>query len=188
MPGKNAPSWANGGTILPFSHASFGVEFAGMNPAILLFGTFTIGFATGLRAFTPIALLSWVAVWGWIPLGGSRLAFLGTITGAVITSFLAIGELIGDKLPFTPSRLAPGPLGGRILTAALAATAFSLGTGQPWMLGLVSGAIGSVSGAFAGFHARQFLVRRARLRDWIIAVVEDLVTIGLVLLVLALLF
>jgi uncharacterized membrane protein len=159
-----------------------------MNLALFLLGVATIGVASGLRAFTPLALVSWVAVWGWMPLGGSRLAFLGTTLGATIVSFLAVGELIGDKLPTTPSRLAAGPLGARALTAALAAAAISLGTGQPWFLGVVGGIIGSVAGAYGGFYARRSLVRGLGIRDWIIAVVEDIATISLVLLVLAFLF
>ncbi len=159
-----------------------------MDSELLVFGAFTIGFATGLRCFTPIALVSWVAVWGWVPLGGSRLAFLGTTTGAVVTSLLALGELIGDKLPFTPSRLTPGPLGGRVLTASLAGAALSIGMGQGWIPGLLSSAIGSGAGAFSGFHLRQLFVRRGGMADWIVAVVEDMVTLGLVLLALALLF
>src|SRR3954471_14809033 len=107
-----------------------------MNSVILIFGLSAIGFASGLRAFTPLALVSWVAVWGWMPLGGSHLAFLGTNIGAAAVSFLAIGELIGDKLPITPSRVTPGPLGARILTGALAVTAVCLGLGQRWILGI----------------------------------------------------
>ena len=113
----------------------------------------------------------------------------GSLTdGAVIVSVLALGELIGDKLPMTPSRLSAAPLGGRAITSSLAAAAVALGLGQSWVLGVMGAAIGSLGGAFAGFHVRHELVRRLGLADWIVAVVEDLVTIGLVLLVLAFLF
>lgn len=159
-----------------------------MNPALFVFGVVAIGFASGLRAFTPLALVCWVAVWGWMPLGGSRLAFLGTIVGAAVVSLLALAELIGDKLPFTPSRLTPGPLGGRMVTSALAAAAVSLGAGQSWILGVICALTGCMGGAFAGFHIRRTIVRRLGVTDWIVALAEDLVTFGLVLLVMALLF
>src|SRR3954451_4967410 len=159
-----------------------------MNPMILIFGLIAIGFASGLRAFTPLALVSWIAVWGWMPLGGSRLAFLGTTVGALVVSFLALGELIGDKLPFTPSRLSAGPLGARILTGALAVTAVCVGLGQSAILGIFCGPVSAVAGAFFGFHGRRFLVTRCRLRDWIVAIMEDLFTIGLVLIAFAFLF
>ena len=159
-----------------------------MNPLVLFLGLSAIGFASGLRAFTPLALVCWVAMWGWMPLGGSRLAFLGTIIGASAVSLLAIAELIGDKLPFTPSRLSAGPMGARILTGALAVTAVCVGLGRSSMLGIMCGALTAVAGAYCGFHARRLLVSRFRLRDWIVAVPEDLVTIGLVLAAFAFLF
>jgi uncharacterized membrane protein len=156
-----------------------------MNPAFLVIAVLLIGFASGLRAFTPLALSCWIAAWGWMPLGGTRLGFLGTEIGAIIVSILAVGELIGDKLAMTPARTTAGPLGGRVITGALAGTALSIGAGQHWLIGLIGGVVGSIAGAFAGFHARQFLVRRMGVRDIFVAIAEDLVTIVLTLLVFA---
>jgi uncharacterized membrane protein len=70
----------------------------------------------------------------------------------------------------------------------LAVTAVCLGLGQRPILGIVCGALTAVAGAYLGYHARRFLVMRCHLRDWIVAVLEDLVTIGLVLTALAILF
>jgi uncharacterized membrane protein len=159
-----------------------------MNPTLVLLVTVGIGFLSGLRAFTPLALVSWVASWGWIPLGGSRLAFLGTTTGAVIVSILALGELVGDKLPRTPNRTQAGPLAARLLTGALSAAAICVSAGQTWLLGVFIGAIGSVGGAFGGYHARRVLVKRLRIPDLIVALVEDFVTIAGTLLLFARLF
>jgi uncharacterized membrane protein len=149
-----------------------------MNPILVLFVAVGMGFVSGLRAFTPLALVSWLAVWGWIPLGDSRLAFLGTTTGAVIVSILALGELVGDKWPRTPSRIDAAPLGGRAITGALSATAVCLAAGYPWLLGIFSGGIGAIGGAFGGYHIRRLLTKRLRIPDFIVALVEDLVTIA----------
>jgi uncharacterized membrane protein len=124
-----------------------------MNVSLVMLVAFGMGFVSGLRAFTPLALVSWLAVWGWIPLGDSRLAFLGTNTGAVIVTILAVGELIGDKWPGVPSRTAAAPLGGRVITGALSATAICLAAGQPWLLGVFSGAIGPAI-KHPGFYPR----------------------------------
>ena len=156
-----------------------------MNAALLGMAALALGFASGLRAFTPLALSCWIALWGWIPLGGTRLAFLGTNVGAVIVSVLAVGELIGDKLPVTPSRTTAGPLGARVVTGALAGTALSIGAGQAWLIGLLCGAAGAVAGAFAGFRARHFLVTRLGVRDLFVAIAEDLATIVLALAIFA---
>jgi uncharacterized membrane protein len=159
-----------------------------MNPLIFFLSLSAIGFASGLRSFTPLALVAWVALWGWMPLGGSRLAFIGTVAGAIAVSFLAMAELIGDKLPITPSRLSPGPLGARIVTSGLAVSAICVGLGRNLMLGILCGVLSAVAGAFCGFHARRALVNHFRVRDWIVAILEDLTTIGLVLVAFAFLF
>jgi len=41
-----------------------------MNP-IVLFVLFGIGFLSGFRSLTPIALVSWLAIWGWTPVAGT---------------------------------------------------------------------------------------------------------------------
>jgi uncharacterized membrane protein len=152
-----------------------------MSPALFLTTVFTVGFATGLRTFTPLALISWVAVWGWLPLGSSRLHFLGTATGATIVSILAVIELVGDKLPRTPSRTSTGPLGARILIASFAAAALAVGMGQSWPAAVICGAVASVIGAFAGFRYRTWIAKKVALPDWIFAVAEDALTVGLTL-------
>jgi uncharacterized membrane protein len=159
-----------------------------MSPTLFLTTAFIVGFATGLRTFTPLALICWVAVWGWLPLASSRLHFLGTATGAVIVSILALGELIGDKLPMTPSRTSTGPLSGRILIASFAAAALAIGMGQSWIAAIVCGAVASIAGSFAGFRYRTSMTKGIALPAWTFAVAEDFVTVGLTLVAFRLLF
>ncbi len=159
-----------------------------MSPALFLTTAFIVGFATGLRTFTPLAFICWVAVWGWLPLASSRLHFLGTATGATIVSVLALIELIGDKLPRTPGRTSTGPLSARILIASFAAAALSIGMGQSWIAAIICGAVASVAGAFAGFRYRTWITKKIALPGWIFAVAEDFVTIGLTLVAFRLLF
>ena len=140
--------------------------------------TLAIGIGSGLRAFTPIALVSWLSIWGWIPLAGSPLWFLGTNTCAIIASIAAIGELIADKLPRIPSRILPGPLGVRIVTGAVSAGGLFFAAGRSWFFGLPFGALGSVLGAFAGYHLRRRFVRQLHIPDLVVALIEDFVTIA----------
>src|SRR2546423_9937604 len=79
---------------------------------------FLIGVVTGLRSMTPPAVVSWAAHLGWLPLENTWLAFLGHAVTPYILTALAIGELIADKLPKTPSRKAPVGFIGRILAGA----------------------------------------------------------------------
>ena len=159
-----------------------------MSGFLFLIASLLLGFACGLRGFTPLALTCWLAVWGWMPLGGTRLAFLGTTVGAVVVTLLAIGELIGDKLPVTPARTTAFPLSARIITGALSVAGMSIGAGQSWIVGILCGAVGAVVGAFAGFRLRRFFTTQWGVRDWIVAVAEDIVTVALSLGVFALVF
>ena len=68
---------------------------------------FLIGVASGLRSMTAPAAVSWAARLGWLHLEDTWLAFFGFAATPYILSVLAIGELIADKLPKTPSRKAP---------------------------------------------------------------------------------
>jgi len=63
-----------------------------------------IGVIAGLRALTAPATLSWAAYLGWLLLGGSPLAFLSHVAAPYVLTVLAIGELITDQLPKTPSK------------------------------------------------------------------------------------
>ena len=63
-----------------------------------------IGVIAGLRAMTAPAAISWAASLGFLNLEGTWLAFLGYRWTPWIMTVLAIGELIGDQLPTTPSR------------------------------------------------------------------------------------
>ena len=84
---------------------------------------FLIGVVAGLRSLTPPAAVSWGARLGWLHLENTWLAFLGSAITPYILSALAIGELINDKLPKTPSRKAPPSFAVRVVIGALCGAA-----------------------------------------------------------------
>src|SRR5580704_1859116 len=119
---------------------------------------FLIGVVSGLRAMTPPAAVSWAARLGWLHLEGTPLAFLGSAVAPYILTALAIGELINDKLPKTPSRKTPVPFAARVVIGALCGAAI----GAPSQLligGLLASAVGAVAGTLGGYEARTRLVR-----------------------------
>jgi len=140
-----------------------------------------IGFVAGLRALTAPAVLSWAAYLVWLNLRESPFAFMGSIVAVAIFSSLAIGELIGDLLPKTPSRTAPVPLVTRILMGSLCGACLCASVNQSLLIGATLGAIGAIIGAFAGYEIRRRLVSSLRIKDVFIAVPEDLIAISLAL-------
>ncbi len=138
---------------------------------------FLIGVASGLRALTPLAAVSWAARLGWLHLENTWLAFLGFRATPYIVSVLAIGELINDKLPSAPSRKAPPGFIARIVTGALCGAAVGVGS-QALVGGLAVGAIGAVAGTLGGYEFRSRLVKAIGGRDLPIALLEDVIAIG----------
>ena len=53
---------------------------------------------------TPIAVLCWFAYRGHLPLAGTWGQWAGRPVSVIVFAVLAVGELIGDKLPMTPNR------------------------------------------------------------------------------------
>ena len=146
---------------------------------------FLIGVIAGLRAMTAPAAVAWAAYGGWLPLAGTPLAFLGHVAAPWVFTALAVGELISDQLPTTPSRKVPVQFGTRILMGAVTGGAIGVASGSLWV-GAIIGAIGAVIGTLGGAAARGKLAASFG-KDRPAALIEDAVAIGgAVLIVLAL--
>ncbi|MBJ7413804.1 MAG: DUF4126 domain-containing protein [Phenylobacterium sp.] len=144
-----------------------------------------LGVIAGLRAVTPVAAVSWTASLGILKLTGAPLAFLGAAVTPWILSVIAVGELINDKLPKTPSRKVPIQFGGRLISGGLAGAAVGLSAGA-LVPGVVLGAVGAVAGTLGGAWARGRLAAVFG-RDLPAALIEDVVAVAGAALVVAVL-
>ncbi len=142
---------------------------------------FLLGATAGPRTSAPITAVTWAARLGWIDLKGSRLAFLASPWAVVVTTPMAMSELVIDKLPATPSRTQPGAIAARAASGALAGAA--LGAGRPVAgLAAVAGAVGAAAATLIG-HALRVKLAKAAGKDWPVAVTEDALAGGGALLV-----
>lgn len=137
---------------------------------------FLIGVVAGLRSLTAPAVVSWGARLGWLHLENTWLAFLGATITPYILSVLAIGELINDKLPRTPSRKTPVPFAARVVMGALCGAALGASS-QALIGGLLAGALGAVAGTLGGYEARTRVVKAIGGKDLPIALIEDAIAI-----------
>jgi uncharacterized membrane protein len=153
-----------------------------MNSGFALLLAFSIGVVAGLRSLTAPAVVAWAAHLGWINIHGFPLAFMGSMWAVAIFTVLALVELVADQLPSAPSRTAPIGLSARIVTGGLTGACLGIAAGAALWLGALAGAIGGVAGAFAGYHTRVGLVRMLHAPNFAIAIPEDLIAIGLGLL------
>ena len=134
-----------------------------------------IGIIAGLRSMIAPAAIAWAAACGRLQLDGSWLAFLGYRFTPWVLSLLAVGELVTDQLPSTPSRKVPVQFGGRLLTGAVSGAAIGVGTGS-WIVGLLLGLVGAVIGTLGGAAVRGRLAT-AFGRDLPAALIADAVAI-----------
>jgi uncharacterized membrane protein len=148
-----------------------------MAPTQVLLFAFLIGLFAGLRSLTPAAATAWAAHLGWLKVP-SLLSWIGTATAAVILTMLALVELVTDKLPKTPSRTAPPGLIARILLGGLSGACVASAGGEGIVLGAVLGIVGALVGTYGGYQVRTRLVKTLGTPDFVIALLEDLVTIG----------
>ncbi|MGH2358906.1 MAG: DUF4126 domain-containing protein [Vicinamibacterales bacterium] len=135
-----------------------------------------IGVVAGLRAMTAPAAVSWGAWLGWLYVAPTPLAFLGYAFTPWVLTALALGELVTDQLPTTPSRTVPVQFGTRILTGGLSGAAIGAARGALG-IGMVGGILGAVIGTLGG---RAFRARLAAAfgKDRPAAFIEDAVAIG----------
>ncbi|MGA2213550.1 MAG: DUF4126 family protein [Bryobacteraceae bacterium] len=138
---------------------------------------FLIGVIAGLRSMTAPAAVSWAARLGWLHLENTRFGFFGFAATPYILSALAIGELIADKLPKTPSRKSPPGFIARILTGGLSGAALGASSAS-WIIGLGAGVAGAIVGTLGGYEFRVRLVQATGGKDLPIALLEDAIAIA----------
>jgi len=120
--------------------------------------------------------VSWAARLGRLNLAPTGFAFLGWTYTPWILTLLALGELVTDQLPSTPSRTVPIQFGARLVTGGLSGAAIGAAHGQ-LIPGLAAGVIGAVIGTLGGRQFRGALAR-AFGNDHPAAFIEDAVAIG----------
>lgn len=138
-----------------------------------------IGIVAGLRSLTTPAVVAWAAHFDWLNLHHSALGFMSSTATVAIFSLLAICELVADKLPIIPKRTAPVLLSARIITGGLCGACLCTAAEKSLVVGALLGGTGGVIGAFAGYEVRRRLVNNLHIRDFVVAVCEDLLAVGL---------
>lgn len=136
-----------------------------------------IGIVAGMRSMTAPTAIAWAAAAGWLPLGGTWLAWMGWWGTPWIFTVLAIGEYVADKLPTTPSRKSPPGFIARLISGALCGAAIGLAASS-LPLCIAAGVLGAVIGTFGG-HAARMALSRAFGTDLPAALIEDLAAIGI---------
>lgn len=148
-----------------------------MTHALVLLLALLIGVVAGLRAFTAPAVVAWAAALQWINLSGTWASWMGNWITVAILTVLALGELVTDQLPRTPSRKTAPQFIARLIMGGFAGAVIGTAWGYTWGC-LGAGLIGAVLGTLGGAEARSRLVAKTGGRDLPIALVEDAIAVG----------
>ena len=143
-----------------------------MSPGSARAAAFGMGVVAGLRSLLAPAVLVWSAQKNFID-RDFPLATLVSRPASRKMIKLAAGELVADKLPFTPKRISPGPFAARLASGA----AISFLAKQSPIEGVLLGSAGAFAGAVGGYYARRSLSRNHSAMA--VALVEDALAITL---------
>ncbi|RFP63623.1 DUF4126 family protein [Hymenobacter lapidiphilus] len=141
--------------------------------------TVGLGALAGFRSMTAPALLSSnLLTYHPKALAGSPLRYLQKPWVAQGLKLLAAGEMVGDKLPQTPNRIAPVALLGRAASGALVgATIFRINHDKA-LNGAVLGVLAAVAGSYLSFFMRKQATIESGLPGGLVGGFEDLLTLG----------
>ncbi len=135
------------------------------------------GLIAGSRSMTAPALFSRAAARHPQRLAGTPFGVLTSPRAQQVLTVAAVGELIGDKLPFTPSRLDPLPLGGRIAVGAFIGAAVCRSADQPVIGGALVGGATAVLGAWLGYTWRTLAAQHLHLPSLVSGLIEDAIVV-----------
>jgi uncharacterized membrane protein len=145
-------------------------------PALLF--SFLIGAFCGSRTMPPAAVLCWFAFTGRLHTDGTWFAFLGQPLPVAIFTTAMLAELLIDKLPITPSRLKAPLLLARLCAGAFTGAVLASAMLESSHAGMLLGASGALIGALIGYWLRTGIVKKAGWPDYVVALMEDAITIA----------
>jgi uncharacterized membrane protein len=149
------------------------------NPGHALGRTLGLGAVAGVRSMSAPALLSRAASRGDIGgIEGTPFAFLASPRAARILTVLAVGEALADKLPFSPDRISPPGLIGRMASGALVGAALFAAAERRTTLGAGLGLLAAAAASYPSYYLRVKTQEKLGAPNWAVGLVEDVLAEG----------
>jgi uncharacterized membrane protein len=108
----------------------------------------------------------------------SPLRFMQSVNVAKILKFVALSELVVDKLPSTPNRIKPAVIGFRVFSGALAGASIYKATGGKAVIGALIGGTVAFASTFGSYFLRKSAVKSSHIIDPVIGAIEDALVVG----------
>ena len=140
-----------------------------------------MGFATlaGMRSMSAPAFLShYLSRQPHAGLAGSPLRFLQKPIAANVLKVLAAGEIMADKLPMMPDRIAPPALLGRLLSGALVGAVWYKSRRGSALGGGLLGGLVAVASTFVSYALRTGISKQSGVPGALVGVGEDALVVA----------
>ncbi len=149
------------------------------NPRGTLGRALGLGAVAGIRSMSAPALLSRAASRGGIEgIEDTPFAFLASPKAARILTVLAVGEALADKLPFSPDRISPPGLIGRMASGGLVGGALFAAAERRVTVGAGLGLLASAAASYPSYYLRVKTQEKLGLPNWAVGLVEDALAEG----------
>lgn len=151
-----------------------------MSDRSILVRAAALGVAAGMRSMAaPAAVSRHLALDDGGGADGVLERLLGHPAAPWVLGLASLAEHVADKLPGTPNRTDPGPLGARIASGALSGAVVARREGESPAAGAVVGALAALAATFAAYELRHALTADAGLPDLPVALAEDVAAVAL---------
>jgi uncharacterized membrane protein len=137
-----------------------------------------LGFITGMRSMTPLAVISWFAWLGLLPVTDDWCWWCAKLPVAVGFTLLAAAEYAADKLGYSPPPTRPSVLIIRVFLGGLAGAIVAAGLDASGIEGTILGILGALVGSFCAYQLRHQLTSRLGCKTWYVTVSEDIFAVA----------
>ncbi|MGP4054315.1 DUF4126 family protein [Mycobacterium sp. 4D054] len=148
-----------------------------MTQVLVLVLALLIGVVAGSRALTAPAVVAWGAMFGWIDVADKWSEWMAHPVTVTVLTIFALGELVTDQLPSTPSRKVPVQFIARLLTGGFSGAVIGSAFFHTFSA-TGAGIVGAVLGTLAGAALRSRLAGAKGGNDRPGAFTEDVLAVG----------
>ncbi|HEX8087988.1 MAG TPA: DUF4126 family protein [Blastocatellia bacterium] len=110
-------------------------------------------------------------------IAGTPFRILGAPKTATALKALALGEMVADKLPIVPDRIAPASLVARTVSGALCGASVCAAERERMSLGGLAGGLAAIGSAYAFYYLRRRAGEESGLPDALLGLTEDAIVV-----------
>jgi uncharacterized membrane protein len=136
-----------------------------------------LGFITGMRTMTPMAVICWFAWLKLLPVDPWA-SWAAKLPVMIAFTTLGVLEYVADKYGRSPRPTRPSVLALRFLMGGLVGAIIATSLDAPAAEGVILGVLGALVGSFVAYQLRHQLTSRIGCKTWHVTVSEDIFAVA----------